>query len=74
MGATASPSEADKPVSNKINTFRALPTPLTPAEVQDVFPPMILSFMAEAFSVRLSPELPELNFLLCFMGLASTNS
>jgi hypothetical protein len=44
------------------------------AEVEDVFPPLILMVTKEDFSVTLSPEDCEMNFLLCFMGLASANS
>jgi hypothetical protein len=75
MGATASPSEANEPKSNKSNARdRARPAPTLPTEVEDVLPPMILTFAEEVFSRRLCPDNCKLIFLLCFWGLASANS
>jgi hypothetical protein len=71
----ASPSKADEPESNKSNArVGAQPAPTTPTEVDDVLPPLILTFTEEVFSKTLSPDDCELNFLLCFRGLASANS
>jgi hypothetical protein len=74
-GAAASPSEADEPESNNTNVHvRARSTPPPPVEVVDVFPPLILTFTEEVFFVMPSPKGCELNFWLCFRGLASANS
>jgi hypothetical protein len=74
-GAATSPSEADESESNKSNACaRAWPSPPPPTEVKDVLAPLILTFAKEVFSVMLSPEDCETNFLLCFRGLASANS
>jgi hypothetical protein len=74
MGAVASPSKADEPESYKSNVFGARPPPPPPAEVEDIFALRILTFTEEVFSMILSPEVCELNFFLCFRGLASANS
>jgi hypothetical protein len=67
--------EEDKPESNKSNArVGAGAAPLPPVEDEDVFPPVILMVVEEDFSVTLSPEDCEMNFLLSFKGLVSANS
>jgi hypothetical protein len=62
-GTGATTSEVDGPELNKSNTHaRAQPEP----------PPLILTFTEEVFSMMLTPEDCELNFLLGFTALAST--
>jgi hypothetical protein len=56
MGATASPSDADEPKSNKFNAFRAQPTLLTPAEVEDVLPPTDFNFHGSGFLCEAKPQ------------------
>jgi hypothetical protein len=72
-GTTASSLEADEPDPNRSNAFELIPAPLTPNRGNDFFPPRIQTWAAEAFSARLRPELPKLNFLLGFRALASAN-
>jgi hypothetical protein len=73
-GAAASSSEVDEAYPNRSNTFDVVPAPLTLIQGSDFFPPCILTLATEAFLARLRPELPELNFLLGFKALVSTNS
>jgi hypothetical protein len=74
IGAAISTSEADKSEPNKSNAFGALLASLTLAQIEDVFLPPILTFMAETFSIILSPEFPDLNILIGFRALARANS
>jgi hypothetical protein len=43
-------------------------------KVEDVLPPLILTFTEEVFYKKLSPNDCGLNFMLCFTGLANTNT
>jgi hypothetical protein len=70
---TSSSSEADE--SNKSNARgEARPAPPSPAEADDVFTALIITFADEAFSVTLSPEDYNLKLLLCFRDLVSNFS
>jgi hypothetical protein len=73
-GVAASALEAEEPKLNKSSAFRARPTPPKPTEVEDISPLPFLTFAAAAFSVRLSPEPPELNFLLGFKAFTNASS
>jgi hypothetical protein len=74
VDVAVSSSEADKPEPNKSYAFRALPAPPTPIEIEGTFPSLILTLPTKAFSIRLSHELPEINFLLGFRAFAIANS
>jgi hypothetical protein len=74
IGTATSFLEVDEADPNRSNAFVVVPMPLTRVRGKDVFPPWIPPLVVEAFSVRLSPELPKLNFLLSFRALASANS
>jgi hypothetical protein len=64
IGAASSSSKVDEADLNRSNAFEVIPAPLTPVRGNDFFPPWIPTLAAEAFSVRLRPELLKLNFLV----------
>jgi hypothetical protein len=71
----ASPSEADKPESNKSSArVIAWAAPLLPAKVMELFPLTIFTFVEEVFSEILSPKDYVTDFFPCFRGLANNTS
>jgi hypothetical protein len=72
VGPIVSSLEADEVDPNRSNAFEVIPTPLTPGK--DSFPLWTPTLAAEAFSARLRPELPDLNFFLGFKALANATS
>jgi hypothetical protein len=72
-GGIVSSSELEE-AYRSIACAEARPAPPPPVEVEDAFPPSILTFTEEVYSIILSLEDCNLNFLLCFRGLANAFS